>query len=99
MPATEFAGVVYPSVFKITVAGVNPASHGAVASVNTPVVAADVKVGDTVVAIPPATLEAGIAVQACHTVVDGGFQLRTTNGSAGAVDPASAAWDFLVYRR
>jgi hypothetical protein len=45
------------------------------------------------------TLEAGIAVQGCHTVVDGSFKLRTTNASAGAIDPASATWTFMVYRR
>jgi hypothetical protein len=98
MPATEFGGVAYSSAFAIT-ATVNPANHTAVSAVDTTVADANVKAGDQVVAIPPATLEAGIAVQGCHTVVDGSFKLRTTNGSAGAIDPASATWTFLIYRR
>jgi hypothetical protein len=32
-------------------------------------------------------------------VADGGFSLRTTNASAGAINPASASWTFLVLRR
>ena len=41
--------------------------------------------GDLVLAVPPAALEAGIAVQGCHTVAAGTFKLRTTNASAGAI--------------
>ena len=51
------------------------------------------------IAVPPSTLEAGIGVQGCHTVIDGAFKLRTTNASAGAINPASASWTFLVLRR
>jgi hypothetical protein len=98
MPATEFAGTTYSSVFKFS-ATVDPANHTAVASVDTTVTNALVKAGDTVLAVPPATLEAGIVVQGCHTVADGSFKLRTTNASAGAIDPASATWTFVVLRR
>ena len=98
MPATEFAGTVYTSQFAFT--GVlDLANHTAVASVDTTVTSALVKGGDVIVAVPPATLTAGIAVQGCHTVVDGSFKLRTTNASAGAIDPASATWTFVVLRR
>jgi hypothetical protein len=34
-----------------------------------------------------------------HTVVDGSFKLRTTNASAGTIDPAAATWTFMVFRR
>lgn len=98
MPAAEFGGVVYTSSFTFT-ATVNPGNHTAVASVNTTVTSALVRSGDVVIAVPPAALEAGIAVQCCHTVADGSFSLRTTNASAGAIDPASATWTFLVLRR
>jgi hypothetical protein len=67
--------------------------------VDTTVSSGAVRAGDVIVPIPPATLEAGIAVQGCHTVVDGSFKLRTMNASAGAIDPASATWSFLVFRR
>jgi hypothetical protein len=99
MPAAEFAGTVYTSAFVLSIAAVNPANHTAVASVDTTITSTAIKAGDVIVAIPPATLEAGIAVQGCHTVVDGSFKLRTTNASTGAIDPASATWAFLVYRR
>jgi hypothetical protein len=52
-----------------------------------------------VIPIPPAALTAGIAVVGCHTVVDGSFKVRTTNPTAGTIDPASATWTFLVLRR
>jgi hypothetical protein len=99
MPAAEFAGTVYTSAFVLSIAAINPANHTAVASVDTTITSTAIKAGDVIVAIPPSTLEAGIAVQGCHTVVDGSFKLRTTNASAGAIDPASATWTFLVYRR
>lgn len=85
--------------FLISVAGVNPGNHLATTAVDTTVTAPEVRAGDLVVAIPPATLEASIAVQGCHTVADGSFKVRTTNASAGAVDPAAATWEFLVFRR
>jgi hypothetical protein len=99
MPATEFAGTIYTSSFLLSIAGVNPASHTAVTAVDTTIASTSVKAGDVVIPIPPATLEAGIAIQGCHTIVDGSFKLRTTNASAGAIDPASATWTFLVLRR
>jgi hypothetical protein len=99
MPAAEFAGTVYTSAFVLSIAAVNPGNHTAVSAVDTTVSSAAVKAGDVIVPIPPATLEAGIAVQGCHTVVDGSFKLRTTNASAGAIDPASTTWAFLVFRR
>jgi hypothetical protein len=98
MPAADFGGTAYSSMFTFT-AAVNPANHTAVASVNTSVASTLVKAGDQVIAIPPAALEAGIAVVGCHTVADGSFSLRTTNASAGSIDPASATWTFLVLRR
>ena len=32
-------------------------------------------------------------------MADGSFKVRTTNASAGAINPASATWTFLVLRR
>lgn len=97
MPATEFAGTTHTSLFSFA-ATLDLANHTAVASVDTDVTSALVKAGDVVVAVPPAALEAGIAVQGCHTVTAGAFKLRTTNASAGAINPASASWTFVVLR-
>ena len=98
MPATEFAGTTYTSQFSFATT-LDLANHAAVASVDTDVAHALVKAGDLVMAVPPAALEAGVVVQGCHTVVAGAFKLRTTNASAGAINPASASWAFLVLRR
>lgn len=84
--------------FTIT-ATVDPGNHTAVASVDTTVTHADVLSGDSIIPVPPAALEAGITVVGCHTVADGSFKLRTTNASAGAINPASATWTFLVFRK
>jgi hypothetical protein len=98
MPANEFAGTTHTSQFSFG-ATLDLGNHTAVASVDTDVASTLIKAGDLVIAVPPATLEAGIAVQGCHTVTAGSFKLRTTNASAGAVNPASASWTFLVLRR
>src|SRR4051812_34514766 len=99
MPAAEFGGTTFTSTFRFTATALDLANHTAVASVDTTVTSALVKAGDTVIAVPPATLEAGIAVQGCHTVVDASFKVRTTNASAGAINPAAADWSFVVLRR
>ena len=98
MPATEFAGTTYTSIFAFS-ATLDLANHTAVASVDTDVTSTLVKSGDVVIAVPPAALEAGIGVQGTHTVANGSFKLRTTNASAGAINPASAGWTFVVLRR
>lgn len=98
MPATEFAGTTYTAVFAFS-STLDLANHTAVASVDTDVTSTLVKSGDVVIAVPPAALEAGISIQGTHTIATGTFKLRTTNASAGAVNPASASWTFLVLRR
>ncbi len=98
MPVAEFGGTTFTSTFSFS-AALDLVNHTAVASVDTDVTSALVKSGDLVVAVPPTALEAGIAVQGCHTVANGAFKLRTTNASAGAVNPTSATWTFIVLRR
>ena len=98
MPATEFAGTAFTSTFSFT-STVDPASHATGVSVDTTVTTAMVKSGDQVIPIPPATFTAGIAVVGCHTIVDGSLKIRTTNPTAGTIDPASGSWTFLVLRR
>lgn len=80
---------------KYTVA-VDPANHTAVASVNTDVTVTGVLTTDTVTVVPPIALEAGIAVQSVTVTGADTVRVRTTNASAGAINPASANWDFLV---
>lgn len=91
---TDFGGG-----FVLTGITLDLADHTAVASVDTVVSHADIRANDYIICIPPADLEAGIAIVGTHTVIDGGFTLRTTNASAGAINPASkATWAFLVFR-
>lgn len=97
-PAAEFSGTVMTSFFQFT-ATVDPAVHAAGASVDTTIATTLIKANDVIVAIPPATFTAGVAVTGTHTVVDGSFKVRTTNPSAGIIDPAAGTWTFLVFRR
>jgi len=91
-------------------AAVDPASLGAVAAANQDYAVksmdgsdtAPLKSGDTIVVIPPATLEAGITIQGAVYKNDSTVTVRFTNGSAGAIDMASqaiGAWKFVVHRR
>jgi len=54
---------------------------------------------DVILAVPPAALEAGVAVQGAYYASATTLTLRLTNASAGAIDPASATWTFIVLRK
>lgn len=83
---------------RIVTATVDLANHTAVASVDTAVTVAGAQTSHQVIAVPPVTLEAGIAVQAAVVSADGTVTLRTTNASAGAINPASATWTFILIK-
>lgn len=78
---------------------VNPANHTAVASVNTDVTVTGLVTTDVVMVVPPITLEAGIVVQGAAVSSTDTLRIRTTNASAGAIDPASATWTWVVLGR
>lgn len=87
-------------VFLVTGVTADPLSHTAVTALTLAVTITGIKTTDVVVALPPVTLEAGIAVQGVTVTAADSVNLRTTNPSAGTIDPASAAtWQFLVFRR
>ena len=77
-------------------ATVDPASLGAASVANTAVTVTGVLSGDVVEPIPPAAFEA-VAVQSAIASANT-VTLRLVNGSAGAIDPASATWSFYVAR-
>jgi len=82
-------------------ATVDPANHLAASAVNTTVTVpagCELLATDLIVPIPPVTLEAAIDVKCCVYASATTMTLRTGNASAGAVDPASATWTFLVFR-
>jgi len=54
--------------------------------------------GDRIVAIPPATLNSGISVKTAKYLSGTQVALTLDNNTAGSVDPASATWEFLVFR-
>ena len=83
-------------------ATVDPANHTATSAVNTTVtVPSGVTLlsTDLLLAIPPSTLEAQIVVQGAYYASATTLTLRTANPSAGAVDPASGTWTFIVKRK
>lgn len=89
-------------VFQQTLSGtvtVNPGNHTAVTSVNTDVTVTGLATTDVVMVVPPVTLEAGIAVQGAYVSSTDTLRIRTTNASAGAIDPASATWTWVVLGR
>jgi hypothetical protein len=81
---------------RTVVAAVDPASLGAVAAGNTDITIAGVKPGDVVIGIPPATLEAGLALQGCTVPAADTVRVRITNASAGVIDGASLNWTFVI---
>jgi hypothetical protein len=54
--------------------------------------------GDRILALPPATLNTGLGVKVAKYL--SGTQIAVTfdNNTAGALDAASATWEFLVFR-
>lgn len=87
-------------VFLVTGVTVDPVSQTAVTAATLAVTIAGILTTDVVVALPPVTLEAGIVVQGVTVTAVNSVNVRTTNPSAGTIDPASAAtWQFLVFRR
>lgn len=100
------------NVFLVKSSGaVDLANHTAVAAVNTDITVTGMN-GETspldtgsdvvVQVIAPITLEAGISISAAIILSATQIRLRTTNASAGAVDPASVAaggWVFAIGRR
>lgn len=82
---------------RVVVAAVDPANIGAVGAGNTDVAVPGVKPGDVVVAIPPDTLTAGLALQGCTVPAADIVRVRLTNASAGAIDGASLNWTFVIF--
>lgn len=77
-------------------ATVDPASIATGVAANTAVAITGVAVDDVVQAVPPAALEA-LAVQSARAGANT-VTLRLVNATAGAVDAASATWQFYVTR-
>lgn len=77
----------------------NPGNHTAVTAVNTDVTVTGLATTDVVMVVPPVTLEAGIAVQGAFVSSTDTLRIRTTNATAGAIDPASATWTWVVLGR
>lgn len=84
--------------FQFLTASIDPPSIGAVASADIAVTLPSVVAGDTIIAIPPATLTAGLAPQGVVAGAGAGT-LRLTNASAGAIDGAALTWTFLIIDR
>ncbi len=85
--------------FSVFSAAVDPALIGAVGAGSTAVPIPGVAVGDLVLAIPPDTLEAGLAPQGFNVTGAGTGNLRLTNASAAGIDGASRTWQFIVIDR
>jgi hypothetical protein len=80
---------------KVTVS-VNPASITTLAVGSTVVAVTGVKTGDTVIAQPPAALEAGLVLVSAIATADNQVTLRILNATAGTIDAAAANWIFTI---
>jgi hypothetical protein len=76
---------------------VDIASIGAVTTVTNTVSCPGAKVGDKVVLGLPATVDAGVVFDARVSAADT-ITLRALNITAGAINPASATYEFLVFQ-
>lgn len=110
--ATAIKGDFHGGFLVMNTAAVDLADHTAVASVDTVITVesldgvdqAPLKSGDIIVGPVSGVgaIEAGIVVQSCVYTSESSLTLRTTNASAGAINPASIAANllyFLVFRR
>ncbi len=87
-------------VVKLFTVNVDPPSIGAnlAATVAVALPAGTALVGDKVFAAPPPALEAALVCGGCWISAADQVSVRIANASAGAVDGASRAWDFLLVR-
>jgi hypothetical protein len=98
MPATEFGGDDFHGGYRMT-ASVDPPSIGVQTCAEVAVTLPGVLATDEVVAVPPASLEAGLCLSGCRVSAADTVQLRLCNVTAGAIDGAARSWTFLGFRR
>jgi hypothetical protein len=90
----------FGGVFVVPDITIDLASHATDVSVDTAVTVPGVLTTDYVIAMPPTNLDSGMVVQGCRVTAANVVTMRTSNVSAGTINPASSAdWDFLVFRR
>lgn len=77
---------------------VDSANIAAGATVETAISMPGVEVGDVVEGNPRTALAAGIVKNTIRVTAAGSISLALTNITAGAIDPASAVWDFVANR-
>lgn len=75
----------------------NPASVAAATTAEQTVTVSGVKVGDFVIAMKP-TLTAGVTIGNVRVSAADTVAIQFVNATAGAVDPGSETWKFLVFR-
>lgn len=81
---------------RVVTVAVDPASLDAVTAVDTAVTIAGVATTDFVVAMPP-DLTDGLVYGGCRVSAADTVQVRIGNVTAGAINPASADWVFLIF--
>lgn len=75
----------------------NPASVATITTAEQTVTVPGVQVGDFVVAMKP-TLTTGVTIGNVRVSAANTVAIQFVNPTAGAVDPASETWQFLVIR-
>jgi hypothetical protein len=94
--AAAAAGVQLPFVLKNTQT-LDPGSIAVDDQLELSVTVSGAIVGDGVIVIPPVGLNTGLMAFAFVSATDT-LKLRLLNSTAGAIDPASASWTFLIVK-
>ena len=81
-------------VRKVTVS-VNPPNAVAGANVTVDVTVTGARAGDAFIAVPPATLEAGLVLKSITVPSNDTVRITLFNPTAGAIDGAALNWDLL----
>lgn len=90
-------GLDYIFIYKAV--AVDPGSIGIDAVLRVAVTLTGALVGDAVIAVPPAALEAGLNALVPFVSAADTVQLPILNDTAAAIDGASRNWDFILIRK
>jgi hypothetical protein len=95
-PSQQGTPITYIERGTITVA---PSAISANTSGDTSVVVANARLGDTVIATPPATaLAAGLVAGQAWVATAGHISIRIGNITGGSLTPASGSWNYVLIR-
>lgn len=94
------SGIIGGNMFAMCAvsATVDVASVSAITTAEQSFTVPGVLLGDIIVVIPASTLNTGLGISHARPTAADTVAIRFVNPTAGAIDPASATYTFLVFR-